>query len=206
MATLEPCWDQCLYRHLQTKPKWAEVRQSKLVDGQHLAWYGGGHRSCWKFSELSLWQEPPSITMNCFNGCKQQLSQTRRERERVAAMCLTHTRPQQPEVDSAINEAYPPSWRILGKAHSAGNALVWWRPHCQEITKYQRDHRNQKILLLFFLFFCTGKRSPQSAVIAKVQRENVAIEKYSRENYFNLVSLCTSQWQHKLNSWTKIKV
>lgn len=97
----------------------------------------------------------------------------------VAAMCLTHTRPLQPEVDSAINEAYPPSWRILGKAHSAGNGFSVMPPTLSGNYKIPEGSSESEKFYHFFLFFCAGRKTQQSAVIAEVQREKVTTEKYS---------------------------
>lgn len=91
----------------------------------------------------------------------------------VDTVCVPHTR-HQPEVLLCHQWGISSLLGLPGRRHTMlVMVLVQWRPHCQEIMKYQRDHQNQKALF----FFLYREKKPRSAVVAKVQREKGTIEK-----------------------------
>lgn len=74
---------------------------------------------------------------------------------------------QQPEVYSAISEAYPPSQRILGKAHSARNGFSVMTPTLAGNYKIPEGSSESENSICFYLFLCYRKEDPAECSYGK---------------------------------------
>lgn len=111
--------------------------------------------SWWVFDEATKHQNRTFLMHNVLQTSHVSYTATLFDKG-VDTVCVPHTR-HQPEVLLCHQWGISSLLGLPGRRHTAlVMVLVQWRPHCQEIMTYQRDHQNQKALF----FFCTGRRSP----------------------------------------------
>lgn len=173
MVTLGLCRNQYQYHHFQNRTKVSRTK-TKQVSGRTTP----GSAWLWSKALLKIQWPAPEVESSTRPLCLKSTflmvvntSCVKRGHaigKGVAAMCLTHTGPLQPVVDSAINEAYPPSQRILGKAHSAGNGFSAMPPTLSGNYKIPEGSSESENSIIIFLY---RRKNPRRLQLSRKYRE-----------------------------------